>query len=44
MEKRKLPAAVEMGRRGGLKKSVAKTAANRINGARGGRPRKPQRK
>jgi hypothetical protein len=33
-------AAVEMGRRGGAKKSPAKTAAVRANGKKGGRPKK----
>jgi len=40
----KLPAAVELGRRGGLKGGQAKTAkkaaAARTNGAKGGRPRR----
>jgi len=36
---RKLAAAAILGRRGGAKKSPAKTAAARLNGAKGGRPR-----
>jgi hypothetical protein len=38
--KRKNPAAVALGRRGGKVKSPAKAAAARLNGLRGGR-RKP---
>ena len=36
----KLVAAVIMGRRGGSRSSEAKTAAARLNGKKGGRPRK----
>jgi hypothetical protein len=35
----KNPAAVELGRLGGAAKSDAKTAANRLNGKKGGRPK-----
>ena len=34
------PIAVEMGRRGGSVKSNAKAKASRLNGAKGGRPKK----
>ena len=37
----KNPAAVALGKLGGAKKSEAKTASSRRNGAKGGRPRKP---
>jgi hypothetical protein len=33
--------AARLGKRGGLSKSPAKTAAARANGKKGGRPRKP---
>lgn len=36
---RKNPAAVALGRRGGRRRSDAKTIAVRVNAARGGRPR-----
>jgi hypothetical protein len=36
--KRKNPAAVSLGRRGGKSTSPAKAAAARVNGTRGGRP------
>ena len=39
MTKRKNPAAVALGRRGGLARSRAKAKAARENGRRGGRPR-----
>jgi hypothetical protein len=39
MAKRKNPAAVALGRKGGKVRSAAKTAAVRANGAKGGRPR-----
>jgi hypothetical protein len=39
MAKRKNPAAVALGRKGGKKKSTAKAAAAKVNGAKGGRPR-----
>lgn len=38
--RRKNPAAVALGRRGGSVRSEAKAAAARANGARGGRPAK----
>ncbi|GAC1455466.1 MAG: hypothetical protein PVSMB1_04980 [Gemmatimonadaceae bacterium] len=38
MKRRKNPAAVALGRRGGKAKSDAKTTASRSNGKRGGRP------
>jgi len=38
-DKTKLPAAVELGTRGGRAKSPAKAAAARANGKKGGRPR-----
>jgi hypothetical protein len=37
---RKNQCAVKLGRRGGRKKSAAKTRAARQNGKRGGRPRR----
>lgn len=40
MKKKKNPAAVTLGRMGGLAKSDRKTAANRKNGKLGGRPKK----
>jgi len=39
MPHEKLPAAVELGRRGGASRSAAKAASSRRNGALGGRPR-----
>ena len=42
MTAQKLPAAVALGRLGGLARSEKKTAAARANGAKGGRPRKDQ--
>jgi len=33
---------IEIGRRGGMARSAAKTAAARVNGRKGGRPRTPQ--
>jgi hypothetical protein len=39
MSRRKDPAAVKLGRRGGRVSSPAKAAAARENGKRGGRPR-----
>ena len=38
--KRKDPHAVALGRKGGKVSSPVKTAAARLNGAKGGRPRK----
>ena len=47
MSRRKNPAAVALGRRGGkvggLSTSDAKQSAARLNGAKGGRPRKVKR-
>jgi hypothetical protein len=40
MPRRKDPAAVTLGRRGGRVRSAAKTEAARANGQRGGRPGK----
>ncbi len=40
MAKRKNAHAVALGRRGGRVKSERKTAANRVNAKKGGRPRK----
>jgi hypothetical protein len=40
--KRKDPAAVKLGRRGGAAKTEAQAAAGRVNGAKGGRPLKLQ--
>jgi hypothetical protein len=39
----KNPAAVALGRRGGLATSPAKAAASKANGAKGGRPRHSRR-
>lgn len=39
MAKRKNPAAVALGRKGGKQSSEAKAAAAKANGAKGGRPR-----
>ncbi len=41
-KKRKNPAAVALGRKGGKVTSLVKAAAARRNGAKGGRPPKPQ--
>ncbi len=42
--KRKNPAAVALGRKGGAAKSEAKAAAARENGKKGGRPKKGAKK
>jgi len=41
--KRKNPAAVALGRKGGKANSAAQNAARRANGALGGRPKTPAR-
>lgn len=41
-KKKKNPAAVALGKLGGKKTSEAKAAAAKLNGKRGGRPKKPK--
>jgi hypothetical protein len=44
MKPKKNPAAVELGRLGGSVRSEAKAAASKKNGAKGGRPKKKDKK